>query len=203
MTPSHWDHIYAQKGTGVTWFQPTLARSLRLIDDRGLGAGTTAIDVGAGNSTLVDDLLDRGLSDITLVDLSPVALETVRKRLGERAEHVTFLAGDITSLDLPAGAFDLWHDRAAFHFLVEPELRAAYVDRLRRSTHPGSTIILVTFGPDGPQRCSGLPTIRYDPPSLHAVVGESDFDLVSHELEVHHTPSESEQQFLYTVFERR
>ena len=203
MNSEHWDEIFANKGESVPWFQPSLARSLRLIESRTLPPTASIIDVGAGNSTLVDDLRTRGFSDITLVDLSQVALEHVRNRLGTRARGVRFLPGDIREVTLPGGHYGLWHDRTAYHFLPDPEAREAYVEQLRGATRPGSTVLIVTFGPDGPQRCSGLPARRHDLASLHAELGPDDFEPVTHELEVHRTPAGVDQQFLYAMFERR
>lgn len=196
----HWDHLYDAKGDRVSWFRPRLERSIGIIDGLGLPAGSTAIDVGGGASTLVDDLLARGFSEVVVVDLSQVALRAVRIRLGGDAARARLLAGDITKAELPAHAFDLWHDRAVFHFLIEPEARAAYVRQLRRALRPGGHVVISTFGPNGPERCSGLPVVRYDEPSLHAALGEEAFTLLGSEQELHETPGGAHQEFLYCSF---
>ena len=193
----HWDRVYRRKGDDVSWFQPTLARSLAIIDRLELPAGARAIDVGSGSSTLVDDLLARGFSEVTLVDLSEVALDATRTRLGERAERVNFVVGDITRAPLAKDAYDLWHDRAVFHFLTEPEARAAYVRQVLRALKPGGHVIVATFGREGPEQCSGLPVARYDERSLHAAFGERAFTKLGHERETHETPWGSEQEFVY------
>jgi ubiquinone/menaquinone biosynthesis C-methylase UbiE len=193
----HWDHVYERKGDDVSWFRPTLDRSLEIIDRLGLVAGATAIDVGAGASTLVDDLLARGFGEITLADLSQVALDTTRSRLGGQLEQVRFVVGDITRVSLPANAYDLWHDRAVFHFLTDPDARAAYVRQVLHAVRPGGNVIVATFGPRGPEQCSGLPVVRYDEHSLHATFGETAFRKLGHEHETHATPWGTEQEFVY------
>lgn len=193
----HWDEVYASKGERVSWFRPSLDRSLKIIDGLALPTGATAIDVGAGTSTLVDDLLARGLARVTLVDLSAVALDTTRARLGPRAEQVELLVGDITELELPANAYDLWHDRAVFHFLTDPEARAAYVRQVLHALRPGGHVVIATFGEQGPEQCSGLPVVRYDEHSLHASFGVKAFRKLGHERELHETPWGSEQEFVY------
>ena len=193
----HWDRVYADKGERVSWFQPTLARSLAILERLQLPAGATAIDVGAGASTLVDDLLARGLSEVTLVDLSAVALDATRARLGARARAVRCVVGDITQVELPEDAYDLWHDRAVFHFLADPAARAAYVGQVLRALRPGGHVIVATFGPEGPERCSGLPVARYDEVSLHATFGAQAFRKLGHERELHETPWGAQQEFVY------
>jgi SAM-dependent methyltransferase len=196
-TSEHWDHVYERKGDNVSWFRPTLDRSLAIIDRLSLAAGATAIDVGSGASTLVDDLLARGFAEVTVADLSQVALDSTRARLGARAENVRFVVGDITQVELPANAYDLWHDRAVFHFLTDPEARAAYVRQVLRAVRPGGHVIVATFGLQGPEQCSGLPVVRYDDRSLHATFGEHAFRKLGHEHETHQTPWGSEQEFVY------
>jgi SAM-dependent methyltransferase len=196
-TSEHWDHVYEHKGDNVSWFRPTLDRSLEIIDRLALASGSTAIDVGSGASTLVDDLLARQFAEVTIADLSQVALDTTRARLGARAESVRFVVGDITQVDLPANAYDLWHDRAVFHFLTDPEARAAYVRQVLHAVRPGGHVIVATFGPRGPEQCSGLPVVRYDERSLHATFGESTFRKLGHEHETHQTPWGVEQEFVY------
>lgn len=194
---SRWDEIYETKGDRTSWFRPTLDRSLAIVDRLGLPPGGSAIDVGAGTSTLVEDLLTRGFADVTIADLSQVALDTVRERLGARASRVEFLAGDITTVKLPANAYDLWHDRAVFHFLTDPDARRAYVRQVLHAVKPGGHIVVATFGPEGPEQCSGLPVVRYGAEDLHATFGTTDFDRLGHERDVHETPWGTEQEFVY------
>lgn len=193
----HWDEVYARKGERVSWFRPALERSLAIVDGLGLGAGARAIDVGAGSSTLVDGLLDRGFEGVSVVDLSEVALERTRARLGARAEQVEFIVGDITEIELPVDAYDLWHDRAVFHFLTDPEARAAYVRQILRAVRPGGHVIVATFAPEGPEQCSELPVARYDERTLHAELGEQAFTKLGHERELHETPWGAAQEFVY------
>lgn len=193
---THWDDVYETKGDRTSWFRPRLDRSLEIIDGLALPQHPVAIDVGAGTSTLVDDLLARGFSSVTINDLSRVALARTRARLGESADAVQCKVGDITTLELPEAGFDLWHDRAVFHFLTQPERRGAYVTQLERALRPGGYAVIATFGPNGPERCSDLPVIRYDRDSLDAVLGER-FELLGHRRENHKTPWGAEQDFIY------
>lgn len=191
--PGHWDDVYAKKGeAGVSWYRPHLERSLELISvTRG-----AVIDVGGGASTLVDDLLDRGYSDLTVLDISSAAIDVARKRLGARAAGVKWLVEDVTAGTLPEQAYDFWHDRAVFHFLREPEQRRAYVAAVRRALKPNGHIVVATFGPRGPERCSGLEVVRYDADQLHGEFG-GEFKKVTSSIELHTTPWGSEQQFVY------
>lgn len=198
MTKSdHWDRVYETKGDRTSWFRPTLERSLAIVEGLGLPAGSEAIDVGAGTSTLVDSLLERDFSKVTVNDLSGVALETVGRRLGDNADRVAFVVGDITKIELKANAYDLWHDRAVFHFLVDPEDRRAYIRQVLHALRPDGRVIVATFGPQGPQQCSGLDVVRYDEGSLHAAFGTSAFEKLGHEHERHETPWGAEQEFVY------
>jgi SAM-dependent methyltransferase len=164
--------------------------------------GTDAIiDVGGGASLLVNELLDAGYGDLTVLDISAEVLQQLRERLGERANSVTLIQQDVTRFQ-PTRRYALWHDRAVFHFLVQREDRARYVDVLRRTLLPNGHLIISTFGPSGPERCSGLPTVRYDAPALASELG-NDFTLVDSSLAVHRTPWGSEQQFLHCRFDRR
>lgn len=199
---SHWDAIYRQKSADeVSWYQPHLATSLRLIEVAAPDRQTAIIDVGGGEATLVDDLLARGYRDLTVLDISPAALEAAKRRLGEAAERVIWRVEDITRAILPARRYGLWHDRAVFHFLVTAEPRAAYVRQLHRSLVSGGHLVIATFGPEGPTRCSGLDVVRYDATSLAAQLGP-DFELMSQQLETHHTPGGKPQSFLYAHFRR-
>jgi len=196
----HWDRFYATRDPAeLSWWQPHLTCSLRLIEEAGLPRDSSIIDVGGGNSTLVDDLLARGYERITVLDLSAAALDQAKRRLGEKAAKVTWIAGDVTSLSLPAQAFDLWHDRAVFHFLVSPERRRQYLDNLRRALKPGGHLIIATFAETGPTKCSGLPVVRYGVDELARVVG-AEFKLVKSLREEHLTPAGATQDFIYAHF---
>lgn len=194
---AHWDRVYSAKPIDtVSWFQEHALQSLRLIRDTGLPVSASIIDVGGGASTLVDDLLLQGYSAITVLDLSAAALTAAKARLGGKAEHVRWMEADIVATPLPVHAYDVWHDRAVFHFLTTPDERRAYVDSVLRSVKPGGHVIVATFADDGPTQCSGLPVMRYSANELHAQFG-SPFTLVRHERETHYTPSGTVQQFVY------
>jgi ubiquinone/menaquinone biosynthesis C-methylase UbiE len=193
----HWEGVYRNKSAvDVSWYQPHLAGSLELIDRCGLAKDGAIIDVGGGASSLVDDLLDRGHSNLTVLDLSESALEQSKQRLGERAERVRWVCDDITRVELPPAFFSLWHDRAVFHFLTEPRARTAYLEQVRRAVEKGGHVIVATFGPRGPDQCSGLPVMRYDADELHDEFGNA-FELVRHTEERHVTPWGSLQEFVY------
>jgi 2-polyprenyl-3-methyl-5-hydroxy-6-metoxy-1,4-benzoquinol methylase len=193
----HWDKIYSTKATdAVSWFQPHADLSFDIIKATGVAYDAAIIDVGGGASVLVDDLLDHGYSNLTVLDLSAAALAAAQKRLGSRASKAKWIEADITKADLPARQFDVWHDRAVFHFLTNIEDRAAYVRAVFNSVKPGGHVIVATFAEDGPAQCSGLPVMRYSANGLHAEFGES-FSLLNHRKEVHHTPSGTIQQFVY------
>ena len=198
----HWEKVYTTKATdAVSWFQTHAGLSLDLINATGVGHEASIIDVGGGASTLVDDLLANGYTDLTVLDLSASALAAARNRLGAKAADVRWIEADITKAGLPANKFDVWHDRAVFHFLTTPEDRAAYVRTVFHSVKPGGHVIVATFAEDGPNQCSGLPVIRYRADELHAEFGES-FLLLHHEKEAHHTPSGTVQQFVYCYCRR-
>lgn len=199
----HWERIFRTKRIDeVSWYRPHLETSLELIRQAGAPSDAPIIDVGGGASTLIDDLLAEGYSDLTLLDLSEAALDAVRTRLGPLASQVTFMCADITVAVLPAGYFRVWHDRAVFHFLTDVTDRDRYITQVRHAVKPGGHIIVGTFGPDGPQRCSGLPTARYDAETLHAIFGEG-FELVDRREERHLTPAGVAQQFAYCLCRRR
>lgn len=193
----HWEHVYETKApTEVSWFQEHAEQSLRLIERTGVARDGRIIDVGGGASTLVDDLLAGGYSGLTVLDLSITALHEAQERLGERAGDVHWIQGDILERELPEHAFDLWHDRAVFHFLTSEDDRHAYVAKVLRALKPGGHVIVATFAEDGPTRCSGLPVMRYSPEELHGQFGSS-FALLKQEREDHHTPFGSVQKFIY------
>ncbi|HMM46693.1 MAG TPA: class I SAM-dependent methyltransferase [Thiobacillaceae bacterium] len=197
----HWETVYSSKATDeVSWFQPRAASSLRLIENCA-GKDAHIIDVGGGASVLVDDLLDAGYRNLTVLDLAESALAVSQARLGPRAASVRWIAADVTSADLPAASYDVWHDRAVFHFLTDPGDRARYVEQILKSLKPGGHVIVAAFGPGGPLQCSGLDVVRYAPDALHAEFG-TPFRLLGHETEIHHTPAGGEQEFVYCYCRR-
>lgn len=198
----HWERVYSTKAAdAVSWFQRHADQSLQLIEATGVSKEAAIIDVGGGASTLVDDLLARKYRNITVLDHSAAALDASRDRLGDKAGSVTWLGADITTAELPFHGYDLWHDRAVFHFLTAPEDRRAYVKAAIHSLKPGGHVVVATFAEDGPLQCSGLPVMRYSAPRLHAELGEA-FILVSHTRELHRTPFGTTQQFTYCHFRK-
>jgi 2-polyprenyl-3-methyl-5-hydroxy-6-metoxy-1,4-benzoquinol methylase len=195
--PTHWEKVYQTKSPdAVSWYRPHLERSLDFIKRAAPDRSAAIIDVGGGESTLVDDLLADGFSDVTVLDISSVAIEVAKKRLGAAANNVAWLIADITEATLPQRHYDVWHDRAVFHFLTDPQHRAAYVRQVARALKPGGYVIVATFGPQGPLQCSGLDVVRYDADALHDEFGAG-FQLVKSDIELHKTPAEKNQQFLY------
>ena len=159
---THWESIYGSKAPdAVSWYRPHLEVSLDLIERCAAGASASIIDVGAGESTLVDDLVSQGYREITVLDVSKTAIEATKQRLGRSAEYVRWMLGDITQVSLRPQSFDVWHDRAVFHFLTELTQREAYVRSVLNAVRPGGYVIVSTFGPEGPTKCSGLDVIRY------------------------------------------
>ena len=195
----HWEKVYTSKGESeVSWFQETPAPSLELIERVGAEQSSGIIDIGGGASRLVDNLVSRGYQDVTVLDLSEAALASARSRIGDRANRVTWIAADVTTWE-PSRTYDVWHDRAAFHFLTEPNDQAAYVVRLRRALRVGGHAIIATFAPDGPERCSGLMVSRYDANTLAATLGDG-FDLIDARRHDHATPWGSLQKFQFSTF---
>jgi SAM-dependent methyltransferase len=191
-----WEKVYATKAPdAVSWYRPHLERSLDLIVRAVPGPSAAILDVGGGQSTLVDDLLARGYRNVTVLDISETAFAVTKKRLGAAAGQVRWLVEDITTAALEASAYDLWHDRAVFHFLTEETQRAAYVRQVAHAVKPGGHVIVSTFGPEGPARCSGLDVMRYDAQALHQQFGAR-FRLVESSQELHQTPFGATQQFL-------
>jgi 2-polyprenyl-3-methyl-5-hydroxy-6-metoxy-1,4-benzoquinol methylase len=198
----HWESVYAEKAaTEVSWYQPHAARSLALIRAAAPDRAAPIIDVGGGASTLVDDLLADGYSDLTVLDVSEAALARAKARLAAKAAKVAWIAADIVTWR-PSRTWAVWHDRAVFHFLVETAQQDAYLAALTAATAPGATAILATFALDGPERCSGLPVQRYSAGLLAARLGPA-FRLVSEAGERHRTPAGAEQSFVWAVFERK
>lgn len=199
---THWDNVYATKGEAeVSWFQdsPTISRDM--IRAANPDRDAAIIDIGGGASRLVDALLQDGYRDLTVLDLSANALDAAKTRIGRASSAVDWIVADATAWR-PARTYDVWHDRAAFHFLTDPHDRDAYVQRLRSAIAPGGQIIIATFAPDGPEKCSGLPVQRHDSASLAAELGP-DFELVETRRETHHTPWGSTQAFQFSRFRKR
>lgn len=198
---THWQNVYATKSeTEVSWFQASPAISLEMIRAASPDRAAAIIDIGGGASRLVDALLQDGYRNLAVLDLSANALDVAKKRIGAAASTVDWIVADATTWR-PAKAWDVWHDRAAFHFLTDPRDRAAYVERLRSAVAPGGHVIIATFAPDGPEKCSGLPVQRHDSASLSAELGP-EFELVETRSETHHTPWHSTQAFQFSRFRR-
>jgi len=198
---SHWQNIYTSKGENeVSWFQESPASSLALIAETGARPASGIIDIGGGASRLVDHLIEQGFRDVTVLDLSAAALETAKARLGERADKARWLVADATTW-APSRTYDVWHDRAAFHFLTEEHDRDAYVTRLRKALKIGGHAIMATFALDGPEKCSGLPVMRYDATRLAQALGFG-FNLLRSQPNDHATPWGSQQRFQFSAFQR-
>jgi len=194
---THWEEVYTSRAPdAVSWYRAHLETSLSLIEQAAHARSTAIIDVGGGESTLVDDLLVRGYTDLTILDVSQTAIDFTKKRLGSAADRIKWLVADIAEVGLLPGAYDLWHDRAVFHFLTTAAHRVAYVRQVVRAVKPGGHVIVSTFGPEGPTLCSGLQVMRYDADALHSEFGER-FRLVESLKELHDTPFGTTQQFLY------
>ena len=193
---THWEKIYTEKAAdAVSWYRPHLETSLAYIEQAAAGRSTSIIDIGGGESTLVDDLLARGYENVTALDISRTAIDGSKKRLGKAAEGVHWVVADITKAELEPSAYDVWHDRAVFHFLTATSDRAAYVRQVVRAVKPGGHVIVSTFGPDGPMKCSGLDVVRYDAASLQKELG-GNLRLLGSCIDLHRTPSGAMQQFL-------
>lgn len=200
---AHWENVYRSRpADAVSWFRPHLDLSLALLQQAGLEPGSRLIDIGGGASTLVDDLLARGLQDITVLDLSPAALAVARERLGPRAAAVRWLAADVLDAPLPAAGYDLWHDRAVLHFLTDAAAAARYAGQAARAIRRGGHAVIGGFAPDGPERCSGLAVARRSPGDIAALMGP-DFELRDQVLETHTTPGGNEQRFAWALLRRR
>jgi len=198
---SHWENVYTTKGeTEVSWFQESPAPSLALIAETGAAPTSAIIDIGGGASRLVDHLIEQGFCDVTVLDLSAAALDTARARLGQRAGRAHWLVADATNWQ-PSRTYDVWHDRAAFHFLTDAGDREAYIARLRQGLKIGGHVIMATFALDGPEKCSGLPVERYDVARLGQTLG-SKFNLLRSQSDDHATPWGSQQRFQFSVFQR-
>lgn len=196
----HWDEVYTRKAeTSVSWYQPHAGMSLSYIK-RAATSSTPIVDIGGGASTLVDDLLAEGFTDLTVVDVAGSALAKSRARLGDRAAHVAWVVADVTRWR-PPRQYGIWHDRAVFHFLTSREDQQAYIAAMAAHTAPGATAIMATFAPDGPEKCSGLPVQRYSAQELATRVGPA-FQLIEEAQETHTTPWNATQKFTYAMLKR-
>lgn len=196
---THWQNVYTTKGEKeVSWFQERPEISLEFIAATRAGPNSAIVDIGGGASRLVDALLDEGYCKLTVLDLSEAALAASRKRLGLRAETVTWVAADVTTWR-PSERYDVWHDRAAFHFLTDEQDRRAYVSRLEGALREGGEAIIGTFALNGPERCSGLPVARYDGSGLAAALGPK-FRLLASREDKHRTPWGTFQVFQFSRF---
>jgi hypothetical protein len=197
----HWNEVYTTKAADkVSWFQPRAAMSMRLIEAAGATKDSAIIDIGGGSSVLIDHLLDAGFVDVTVLDISERALIGSKDRLGARAAEVHWIVGDVLAWS-PARSYDIWHDRAAFHFLTDPRDRAAYRATLLKGLRSRGTAIIGTFAEDGPERCSGLSVHRWSAERLAAELG-AEFRLVESLREDHRTPGGAIQPFTWARFER-
>jgi len=195
---THWEDVYRTKRSNeVSWYQPEATLSLELIRCAVPDPSARVIDVGGGASTLVDGLLEAGYSNVSVLDLT-TALAEARRRLGDLASRVQWLEDDVLNVVLPEAAYDLWHDRAVFHFLTDAADRAAYVAQVRRAVRPGGHVLVATFAEDGPLKCSGLPIARYSAEALHHEFNGG-FELVDSVREIHVTPAGVRQSFQYCL----
>jgi SAM-dependent methyltransferase len=193
----HWESVYDVKAPdAVSWYAPHLRTSLGYIKRTGLPVESRVIDVGGGEATLVDDLLDAGYQAVSVLDLSQKAIDVTRGRLGQRARNVDWIVADVLSHEFAARSVDVWHDRAVFHFLTSETDRKRYVQQVTRALRPGGFAVVGTFGLEGPTQCSGLPVARYDSEGLHGEFGAR-FRLVDSTQDMHTTPWGTPQQFVY------
>jgi ubiquinone/menaquinone biosynthesis C-methylase UbiE len=195
----HWENVYETKGEReVSWFQESPVPSLELIALAGATPASAIVDIGGGASRLVNSLLARGYQDLTVLDLSSAALATTRERLGNDADRVKWIVADVTTWQ-PSERYEVWHDRAAFHFLNAPEEQTAYVECLRRALKIGGHAIIGTFALDGPEKCSGLAVTRHSSETIGALLGYG-FRLVESRRHQHATPWQSVQNFQFSTF---
>lgn len=199
---NHWEGVYREKeDTRLSWHQDDPSISLELCDVAGVDSGSSAIDIGGGTSRFAERLMERGLSDVSVLDLSEAALDRSRRQLGAVGEQIKWIAADVTTWS-PDRNYDLWHDRAVFHFLVDADDRSAYRDRLCRCLRPNGHAMIATFALDGPEKCSGLPVVRYNPEGLSEELGDR-FTLVAHRSHKHNTPWGSPQSFQFSLLRMR
>ena len=198
----HWETVYQSKSDEqVSWYREHLDNSVRLILNTDVGKDAAIIDVGGGSSTLADDLLENGFVDVSVLDISAKALEKSKARLGKKSASVEWIEADVTDANLPKNHYDVWHDRAVFHFLTDENDRKKYVELVMRSLKVGGHIIVASFGLNGPQKCSGLDVVRYSPETMHSEFG-NEFKLVKSMTETHHTPFDTSQEFIYCYFRK-
>jgi len=197
----HWEHVYSGKrSTEVSWYQQHPQHSIEMIKATGVDVSARIIDIGGGASTLVDCMLDAGYQNLTVLDIAHGAIEQAKSRLGARADKVAWLEQDITTFS-PDELYDVWHDRAVFHFLADQLDRSSYVRIMSRALKPGAHAIIATFDLDGPEKCSGLDVVRYSPETISAVLGDN-FELVETSTEAHITPHAAIQNFVYCRYKR-
>lgn len=197
---SHWEGVYATKAeNALSWYQRHSSQSLAYVTAAASWA-SPIIDVGGGASTLVDDLLERGYADLTVLDIAATGLAKAKVRLGQQASRVNWIVADIRRWH-PPRLYEVWHDRAVFHFLTTADDQDAYISALQAGTRPGAWVIMATFAPDGPEKCSGLPVQRYSSRGLASRLG-APFILMDEAVETHNTPSGNEQRFCYTILRR-
>ena len=198
----HWRAVYkAKRPEEVSWYQPVPEPSLEALDRLGIRPEASLIDVGGGASALAGELVERGWRDVTVLDIATSAIAAAKGGSGDAGESVRWIDGDVLGWK-PDRTYDVWHDRALFHFLTEPEELVSYVRALWAGTHEGSLVILATFALDGPERCSGLPVRRYDAEAMAAELGQ-DFALVEAWRQAHVTPWGATQRFQWCAFSRK
>jgi SAM-dependent methyltransferase len=199
----HWENVFSAKSPEeMSWYEPHLATSLEWILEAAPSSSSSIIDVGCGTSTLVHDLYAQGFRSMTMLDISPRAIAQSQERLGTVAREIGWMIGDVTRCSLPNTAFDIWHDRAVFHFLTEQEERDSYVKQVASALKPSGQIVIATFAINGPRSCSGLPVSRYDRPSIEQQFGRA-FRLMKSATVTHQTPTGVNQEFLYCRMARR
>lgn len=197
----HWERVYSTKGErDVSWFEALPELSIQMLEAAGITRETCVLDVGGGDSRLIDHLAAKGMGCLAVLDVSGAALRRAQARLGASAAVPVWLEADVTGA-WTLKPMDVWHDRAVFHFLIEPDDRARYLARLRAVLKVNGSAIIATFAPDGPEQCSGLPVARYSPEALSVTLG-SGFRLVESRRHVHHTPWGDAQAFQYSRFAR-
>ena len=195
-----WNNVYKSKDIdAVSWYADRLDTSLEIIEKNCLQKENSIIDIGSGRSSLVDDLCNLGYNNLTLLDISEEAISQTLNRLGKLPVSIKTIIGNISKITTQENLYDLWHDRAVFHFLTEESQRNKYVQNLKRSLKKNGIAIIATFGPDGPDKCSGLNTMKYDKTTLHAELGD-DFQILGSKIDYHQTPFNTSQQFLYCWF---
>lgn len=198
--PAHWNRVYARREDTLSWYQTSATTSLRMLERAGVGTSAKVIDIGGGTSRLVDALVDLGYEDPTVLDISSAAIEQSQRRLGHQARHVRWLVQDITSWQ-PDVHYDVWHDRAVFHFLTDTADRNAYRDSLQQATTAGSICVIATFAPGGPTHCSGLEVVRYDPAGIVSALGPL-WKITDSVHENHLTPGGTHQPFTWALLRR-